>query len=103
MFDDFSLLSTYFYAENVQHETAVASIMLILLTNRAASAGIDMVGKCPTFDNFKEHKLLQIIDNCYGSCCIERNPSLQELETFRCGHRLDLRRVSDITAIMRRV
>ena len=106
MFDDFITVSRYFYEENVQHETAVPSIMLLLLTSQAASRGLKNVldgKKCPTFKSLADARLLDIIDDCWGSCCTERKPTHQDIQTHRCGHRLDLRKTSDLHEVIRRV
>ncbi|KAM4062782.1 nucleotide-sugar transporter [Hirsutella rhossiliensis] len=72
LFADFIVLAETFAAFDVFHELAVPTIVNIIAQTRSSP----------------ERSALAFVDDCWGSCCAS-NPTIEDVITTRCGHRLD--------------
>ncbi|EQL03355.1 UDP-galactose transporter [Ophiocordyceps sinensis CO18] len=68
LFADFIVLAETFAAFEVFHEVAIPTFVNIIAQTRPSA--------------------LAFIDDCWGSCCAS-NPTIEDVTTTRCGHRLD--------------
>ncbi|KYK62109.1 hypothetical protein DCS_03256 [Drechmeria coniospora] len=72
-FADFIILAKVFLDHEAFHELAIPTIVRIIDDSRRAS---------------KEQTELDVIKDCWGWCCAS-NPTMEDVLTARCGHRLN--------------
>ncbi|ODA81342.1 hypothetical protein RJ55_04307 [Drechmeria coniospora] len=72
-FADFIILAKVFLDHEAFHELAIPTIVRIIDDSRRAS---------------KEQTELDVIMDCWGWCCAS-NPTMEDVLTARCGHRLN--------------